>query len=93
MAVKGTICYTIALANCHRPSNSCVLHRHCGLILHTVDTSVAVPAQVIYCLMLTHKSRVAETGCDEDAPVTGPTAARVQAVTLFSANFYTVGNA
>ena len=74
----------------------CALHRHFGLILHTGDTSVAGPAQV------THNHapskfivsiRAANMRRNGHIPVIGTTAKCAQAVTLFSANFYSVGNA
>ena len=64
-------------ANCRRPSSQSALHCHCGLIIHTVDTSVAVPAQVInyHAYPQVNMSiRVPNTRCDGRAPVTGPTA-------------------
>ena len=69
------------------------LHRPFGLILHT---SVAGPAQV------THNHapskfivsiRAANMRRNGHIPVIGTTAKCAQAVTLFSANFYSVGNA
>ena len=96
-----TVTYTyypsvvFASANCYRLSNLWALHSHCGRILQTVDTSVAVPAQVInyYAFSQVNVSiRVANTRCNGRTPVTRPTAARAQAVTLLSTNFYTVGN-